>query len=338
MILINKKGGIPMRFRWAVFFAVVFVFLQTISSAPAQDKPVVMKWGIVLHPEHPFVLGMKKTADIVGQKTNNRIQIQVFPSAQLGTGKDMIEAVVFGSQTIVTEGAAMFSQWAPRLSIMEAPYIFRDVSHMYKVMQGPIGQEMIEELVKKRGLRPLGVLYYGVRHLTANKPVQTPGDVKGMKLRVPEVTLYLEMARAWGANPTPMAFAELYLALKQGTVDAQENPIPTINAGKFYEVQKYLILTGHIMVPQFHAISEKQWSSLSPGDQKILQEAINEGITFSNDQIISQEKSLLNEFEKKGMKVLTPDLEAFRKASMTAIPKLEETWGKGLYERITSVR
>jgi len=135
-----------------------------------------------------------------------------------------------------------------------------------------------------------------------------------------------------------MAFAELYLALKQGTVDAQENPIPTINAGKFYEVQKYLILTGHIMVPQFHAISEKQWSSLSPGDQKILQEAIHEGITFSNDQIISQEKSLLNEFEKKGMKVLTPDLEAFRKASATAIPKLEETWGKGLYERITSVR
>lgn len=314
------------------------IVLLAVSGAWAQASPLVMKWGIVLQPEHPFVLGMKKTAEIVGQKTNNGIQIQVFPSAQLGTGKDMIEAVVFGSQAMATEGAAMFSQWSPRLSIMEAPYIFRDVDHMYKVMKGPIGQEMQEELVAKRGLRSLGVLYYGVRHLTANKPVTKPEDVKGMKLRVPEVPLYLEMARAWGANPTPMAFAELYLALKQGTVDAQENPIPTINSGKFYEVQKYLILTGHIMVPQFHTISDKLWKSLSAADQKILQDAVDEGIAFSNATLIKQEQSLVDEFKAKGMQVITPDVEAFRKASMAAIPKLEEKWGKGLYEKITAVR
>jgi TRAP-type transport system periplasmic protein len=324
-----------MKSRLVVTLLVGIAFLAVVPLASAQT---VMKWGIVLQPEHPFVLGMKKTAEIVGQKTNNRIQIQVFPSAQLGTGKDMIEAVVFGSQALVTEGAAMFSQWAPRLSILEAPYIFRDVDHMYKVMRGPIGQDMLDELVTKRGLRPLGVLYYGVRHLTANKEVHTPADVKGMKLRVPEVPLYLEMARAWGANPTPMAFAELYLALKQGTVDAEENPIPTINSGKFYEVQKYLILTGHIMVPQIHAISDKLWKSLSAGDQKILLEAVDEGIAYSNDQVIKQEKSLLGEFKQKGMTIITPDVEAFRKASMAAIPKLEEKWGKGLYEKITSVR
>lgn len=304
----------------------------------AAQQPLVLKWGIVLQPEHPFVLGMKKTAETVAQKTGSRIQIQVFPSAQLGTGKDMIEAVVFGSQAMATEGAAMFSQWAPRLSIMEAPYLFRDVQHMYAAMRSPIGQEMLDELVAKRGLRSLGVLYYGVRHLTANKPVQKPADVKGMKLRVPEVPLYLEMARAWGANPTPMAFAELYLALKQGTVDAQENPIPTINSGKFYEVQKYLVLTGHIMVPQFHAISDKLWKSLPPADQKILQEAVDEGIAFSNDLLIKQEQSLVEEFKKKGMQVIGPDVDAFRKASMTAIPKLEERWGKGLYERLAAVR
>ena len=327
-----------MRSRMVGALIVGGIVLLAVSGAWAQGAPLVMKWGIVLQPEHPFVLGMKKTAEIVAQKTNNRIQIQVFPSAQLGTGKDMIEAVVFGSQAMATEGAAMFSQWSPRLSIMEAPYIFRDVDHMYKVMKGPIGQEMQDELVAKRGLRSLGVLYYGVRHLTANKPVTKPEDVKGMKLRVPEVPLYLEMARAWGANPTPMAFAELYLALKQGTVDAQENPIPTINSGKFYEVQKYLVLTGHIMVPQFHAISDKLWKSLSPADQKILQDAVDEGIAFSNDMLIKQEQSLVDEFKKKGMQIITPDVEAFRKASMTAIPKLEEKWGKGLYEKIVAVR
>jgi len=321
-----------------VTLTVVSAVLLAAPAVPAQDRPVVLKWGIVLQPEHPFVLGMKRTAEIVAQKTSNRIQIQVFPSAQLGTGKDMIEAVIFGSQAMVTEGLAMFSQWSPRLSVMEAPYLFRDVEHMYKVMNGPIGREMQEELVARRGLRPLGVLYYGVRHLTANRPVRTPEDVKGMKLRVPEVTLYLEMARAWGANPTPMAFAELYLALKQGVVDAQENPIPTIHAGKFYEVQKYLILTGHIMVPQFHAISDSLWKGLSPADQQVLQAAVDEGIALSNRLILQQETSLLDEFRKRGMTVITPDVEAFRKASMGAIARLEERWGKGLYERIAAVR
>ena len=327
-----------MKIRIVVMALAAMTMLAVVSSVFAQGNPVLMKWGIVVPPEHPFVLGMKKTAEIVAQKTNNRIQIQVFPAAQLGTGKDMIEAVVFGSQAMVTEGAAMFSQWSTRLSIMEAPYIFRNVDHMYKVMKGPIGQDMQNELVAKRGLRSLGVVYYGVRHLTANKEVHTPADVKGLKLRVPEVPLYLEMARSWGANPTPMAISELYLALKQGTVDAQENPIPTINAAKFYEVQKYLILTGHIMVPQFHAVSDKLWQSLSPGDQKILQDAVDEGISFSNDLVIKQEQSLADEFKKKGMQVITPDVEAFRKASMTAISKLEEKWGKGLYEKIAEVR
>ncbi len=327
-----------MKSRLVVMLLVGLGILVVVPNASAQGAPLVMKWGIVLQPEHPFVLGMKKTAEIVAQKTNNRIQIQVFPAAQLGTGKDMIEATVFGSEAMVTEGAAMFSQWAPRLSIMEAPYLFRDVNHMVKAIKSPVGQEMVDELTTKRGLRSLGVVYYGVRHLTANKPVNTPEDVKGLKLRVPEVPLYLEMARAWGANPTPMAFAELYLALKQGTVDAQENPIPTINSGKFYEVQKYLILTGHIMVPQLHVISDKLWKSLSPGDQRILQEAVDEGIAFSNDMLIKQEQSQAEEFKKKGMQVITPDVAAFKKASMAVIPKMEGVWGKGLYEKLAEIR
>jgi len=327
-----------MKKTFTVSIVTIFVAMA-LFSVKVQAQTTVIKWGIVLHHEHPFVLGMKKTAEIVAQNTKNRIEMQIFPAAQLGTGKDMIEAVVFGSQGMATEGAAMFSQWAPRLSILEAPYIFRDVDHMYKVMKGPIGEELIKELVDRRGLRPLGILYYGVRHLTTtNKEVHKPEDVKGLKLRVPEVTLYLEMAKSWGANPTPMAFAELYLALKQGVVDGQENPLPTINAGKFYEVQKYLMLTGHIMVPQFHAIGEKLWQSLSKDDQKIIMDAVDVGINFSNDLIIKQEKALVDEFKKKGVTVITPDVDAFRKASMAVIPKLEDKWGKGLYEKIAAVK
>ena len=317
---------------------IMLLAVAIFAVAPLAHAQTILKWGIVVPPEHPFSLGMKKTAEIVAQKTNNRIQIQIFPGGQLGTGKDMIEATVFGSQGMVTEGAAMFSQWAPRLSIMEAPYLFRDFNHMLKAMKSPVGQEMVNELTSKRGLRSLGVVYYGVRHLTANKEVKKPEDVKGMKLRVPEVPLYLEMARSWGANPTPMAFAELYLALKQGTVDAQENPIPTINSGKFYEVQKYLILTGHIMVPQLHVISEKAWSALAPADQKIVQEAVDEGIAFSTDMLMKQEQSQADEFKKKGMQVITPDVAAFKAASMAVIPKMESVWGKGLYEKLAEIK
>ena len=316
----------------------LFAAIGLFAGAPEAEAQTILKWGIVVPPEHPFTLGMKKTAETVLQKTNNRIQIQVFPGAQLGTGKDMIEATVFGSQGMVTEGAAMFSQWAPRLSIMEAPYLFRDFNHMIKAIKSPIGQEMVNELTTKRGLRSLGVVYYGVRHLTANKSVTKPEDVKGLKLRVPEVPLYLEMARSWGANPTPMAFAELYLALKQGTVDAQENPIPTINSGKFYEVQKFLILTGHIMVPQLHVISDKVWSGLSSADQKTVQEAVDEGIAFSTEMLMKQEQSQADEFKQKGMQVITPDVAAFKKASMAVIPKMEGVWGKGLYEKLAEIR
>jgi TRAP-type transport system periplasmic protein len=324
--------------KWLGVLASVGLFCLLAVSVASAGEAVVLKWGVVLAPEHPFTLGMKKTAETVAQKTNNRIQIQVFPAAQLGTGKDMIESTVFGSQAMVTEGAAMFSQWAPRLSIMEAPYLFRDVNHMVKAIKSPAGQEMVDELTTKRGLRSLGVVYYGVRHLTANKPVNKPEDVKGLKLRVPEVPLYLEMAKSWGANPTPMAFAELYLALKQGTVDAQENPIPTINSGKFYEVQKYLVLTGHIMVPQLHVISDKVWKGLSAGDQKILQDAVDEGIAFSVDMLIKQEQSQAEEFKKKGMQVIIPDVAAFKQASMAVLPRMEGVWGKGLYEKLAEIR
>jgi TRAP-type C4-dicarboxylate transport system substrate-binding protein len=121
-------------------------------------------------------------------------------------------------------------------------------------------------------------------------------------------------------------------------VDAQENPIPTINSGKFYEVQKDLILTGHIMVPQLAAISDKVWQGLSAGDQKIVQDAVDEGIALSNDLVIKQEQSLAEEFKKKGMQVITPDVAAFKKASMAVIPKMEGVWGKGLYEKLAEIR
>ncbi len=185
-------------------------------------------------------------------------------------------------------------------------------------------------------MRILGTTYYGTRHVTtSNKNVKTPTDLVGFKLRVPENDVFKAMAEAWGAKPTPMNFGELYLALKQGTVDGQENPLPTIKSGKFDEVQKYLVLTAHIITPRLVVVNEAWWKGLKPGDQKIIQDAVDAGITWQNAELVKQEKDLLETFKTAGMTVVPVDIEAFRKPVVAAVvPKFEARWGKGTYEKL----
>jgi TRAP-type transport system periplasmic protein len=239
---------------------------------------------------------------------------------------------------MVLIGSGGISQFSPRLGIGECPYIWRDIDHMNKVMDGTVGEEMRDELLKGRGLRILTTFYYGRRHLTANKSIMKPEEMKGFKLRTPQVPVILEMAKSWGANPTPLAIGELYLALKTGVVDGQENPIPTIDAFKFYEAQKFIMLTGHIITPLPVIINERTWRKLSPEHQKVLMDAVLEAREVNNKLTLSQEETFLGNFKKAGMTVVQPDVEAFKKASVGAREKLESVWGKGLYEKIVNVK
>jgi tripartite ATP-independent transporter DctP family solute receptor len=309
-------------------------------AASAVEAGTIIRWGDVLAADHPSVMMITRVAKQVADKTQGRIEIQAYPASQLGSSKDQIEAVALGTQQMVTEGAANFGQWVPSISIIEAPYVWRDDAHLTKVMSGPIGQDLNKQLVEKRGMRILGTTYYGVRQLTTtNKAVRTAADMKEFKLRVPENEVFLAMARAWGAKPTPMTFSELYLALRQNVVDGQENPLPTIDSGKFFEVQKYLVLTAHILTPRLVVINEKFWQGLSPADQKIVAEAVAEGIAWNNQEIKSREGALVDKFKKAGMEVITPDLESFRKPVLDSLPKMfEAKWGKGLFERIVETR
>jgi tripartite ATP-independent transporter DctP family solute receptor len=276
----------------------------------------------------------------VKEKSQGRLEIQGFPGGQIGGSRDMIEAVANGIQQIVTEGAANFGQWVPSISVVEAPYIWRDAAHLTKAMNGPIGEEMNKQLVAARGMRILGTTYYGTRHLTTSrKEVKTVADMQGFKLRVPENEVFRAMAESWGAKPTPMNFNELYLALSQNVVDGQENPLPTIQAGKFNEVQKYLVLTGHIITPRLVVINEAFFQGLGAADQKVLRDAVAEGIAWQDQEIIKAESSLIDTFKKAGVTVIEPDKEAFRKATLAAVPpKFEAKWGKGTWERIQAVK
>ena len=313
--------------------------LSLISAASAQ-QPIVMRWGDVVAGGHPQVMMIERVAADVKAKTNGRIDIQGFPNGQMGGSRDMIESVSNGTQQLVTEGAANFGAWIPSISVTEAPFIWKNPAHLINALNGPLLEKYNEQLIKARGMRILGAVYYGTRHLTtSNREVKTVEDAKGLKVRVPENDVFKAMAESWGAKPTPMNFNELYLALKTGTVDGQENPLPTIKSGKFHEVQKFIILTGHIMTPRLVVVNEAFWQKIPATDRKVVEDALKTHMAWADAEIQKQEVALLDEFKAAGVTIVQPDVESFRKATMAVVPaKFEAKWGKGTFDSIANMK
>ena len=271
---------------------------------------MTLRWGTVLPVAHPSVTMMNAVAKEVTDQTGGAVVIQTFPNGQLGSSRDLIEATSSSAIQMVDEGAAQFGQFVSEFSILEAPYIWKDPAHIRRAMASPVLAEMNAKLVASRRMRVIGSTYYGTRHVTAGKrEVKTVADLQGFKLRIPEVDTYRTMAEAWGARPTPLNIGELYLALSQGAVDGQENPLPTIQSSKFFEVQKYLVLTAHIMTPRLIVINEDSWSSLDAKQQGILQASVAKHGQEQDDEIIKQESQLVQTFANGGMTVERVDVE-----------------------------
>ena len=298
----------------------------------------VLRWATVLTASHPSVAMMDKVAAEMREKTGGAVEIQTFPSGQLGSSRDVIEATSSGAIQMVDEGAAQIGQFVAPFSILEAPYIWRDPAHMRRALSAPLMDDMNGQLVTKRAMRVIGSTYYGTRHVTAgSRAVRTVADMAGFKLRIPEVDTYRAMAEAWGARATPLNIGELYLALSQGAVDGEENPLPTIQSTKFYEVQKYLVLTAHIMSPRLIVVNEDAWKTLTTPQQAMLRDALSRYGREQDDEIVRQEAMLSDTFAKAGMTVITPDLESFRKPVLAALPaKFAAKWGPGLWDRVSA--
>ena len=316
----------------------------TLAAAGAAVLPgtaraaTTLRWATVLPTSHPSVAMMERVAKDVREKTGGAVEIQTFPAGQLGSSRDVIESTSGGATQLVDEGAAQFGQFVPQFSILEAPYIWRDAAHIRKVLASPLVDEMNAALVAKRSMRVIGSTYYGRRHVTSgSKAINTVDDMKGFKLRIPEVDTFRAMAEAWGARPTPLNISELYLALSQGAVDGQENPLPTIQSSKFNEVQKYLVLTGHIITPRLIVVNESAWQALAEKDRQVLKAAIATHGQAQDNEILAQEARLVDTFKAGGMTVIQPDLDSFRKPVLASVPpKFETKWGKGLWERIAA--
>ena len=305
-------------------------------AASAQQK---LKFAHVYEVSEPYHTQAVWAAGEIAKRTNNRYTIDVFPASQLGNETQINQALSLGTVDLIHTGQSFAARTLPALSIGGAPYMFRDLDHWKKYSQSPLLAELYDGYFKKGGNKPIATWYYGVRHTTANKAIARPDDMKGLKLRVPDAPLYVMYPKIFGANATPIAFAEVYLALQNKTVDAQENPLPTILAKKFYEVQTHVNLTGHITEMLITIVGGHVWNKLSDADKKAFESVFQEAAVKSNAEIEKAEQQLVTDFATKyGRTVVKSDREAFKKIAAPFLVGKEVPWDKALYDRVQALR
>jgi len=307
------------------------------TPALAQTK---LKWAHVYEVSEPYHTEAVWAAGEIKKRTNGKWDIEVFPASQLGNEPQINEGLGLGTVDIIYTGTAFVGGVHKPLSISNAPYIFRNFDHWKAYRASKLFQDLAGGYGAKTGHQIVAMTYYGERHLTTNKEIKGPDDMKGMKLRVPQAPLYVMFAKTFGANATPIAFAEVYLALQQGTVDGQENPLPTILAKKFYEVQKYIHLTGHITETLVTVLGRPLLAKLNADEKKIFAEVLSQAAEKATNAIRESEQKLPAEFEKLGKIVTRPDRAAFIKVAQPAHLGADGLafWTKEQYEALQALK
>lgn len=294
--------------------------------------------GNVLSETHPWNVCGADAMVASLEESGAGVSLEVYPAGQTQADTlEQLDALQSGTLDLTFAGPAQLATRSEVLNIFDAAYMFRDTDHLLDVMNGEIGDEVFGDLADESGLNVLSTGYYGTRHITANKPVTEPSDLDGVKLRVIDSPLWIDNAKAIGAEPTPVAFAELYLALQQGVVDAEENPLPTISSEKFFEVQDYISLTAHNIGAESIVASQTALDKLSDSQAEALNEAAVAGAEAATKCVQDEEEDLLKEWSAKDspIEVVTDvDLDAFSQAAEDyLLPKYSDQWGD-LYDRI----
>ena len=251
-------------------------------------------------------------------------------------------AMARGNLELSSISAFDIAKLVPEFSVFTAGYMVRDPEQQQKIFNGPIGAELFKTVAEKMEVTPLATVYLGTRQVNLRevRNVKTPADLKGVKLRMPGSKEWLFLGEALGATATPLAFGEVYLGLKTGTIDGQDNPLPSVRAAKFYEVTKQIVLTSHLVDGIFIAISNKSFNALSAPQKQKVTAAAQAAAAFNNENRIKEETQLVEFFKKEGLQVTTPDVDAFRKAVQTTYQNSDyaKVWPKGIVERINATK
>ncbi len=306
----------------------------------AQQQPIEIRFGHVGFPNSLFDIVVNEYAKRVNTALKGRVEMKVFHSSQLGTDEAMVKGIKVGALEMFLPSTIM-STVEPRFGVFEMPYIIVNRAHMKKVSADPRVKAALLEPLPAKGMRLLAFWENGFRHVTNNvRPIVKPEDLKGIKLRIPGGVWRGKMFRAYGANPSPMPFAEVYSALQAGVMDAQENPFPQIASAKFHEVQKYLSLTGHVYTPAYPAISEAFWEKLPKDIQQTLEKIAVEVGDLARSEGERLDKELASKLTSGQMKMNEVDKDAFIKASAAIYDEFakEVKGGGDLVKLIQSLR
>ena len=307
-----------------------------IAAAQAQT---VFKIGWTNTIDSHYGVGVTTFGDEIFKRTNGRYKLQYFPSGALGGEREMLEAVQLGTQDMIITSTGPVGNFVPETRIVDIPYLFRDYDHARKVLDGPIGQEILTKFPAK-GLVAISWMENGFRHITNSKrPVKSPDDLKGLKIRTMENKVHMEAFKAMGALPTPMNMNEVFTALQTGTVDGQENPIPVILANKLYTVQKYLTLDSHVYSPAILIINKGLWDKISDADKAAFKEAAKIALVANRKKVNDDEANGLDVMKKAGTEIIVSvDNAAFQKAVASAYAGFNKEFGEANIKRIVDVK
>lgn len=322
-------------------WAVALGSLLLAGSALAQTKiPLRISTPAVPEDWHAKMWTVFK--DELEKSAPGQFDVQIHLNAALFKQGAEATAMARGSLEMAAMSAQDIAKILPEYAIYTAGYLIRDPDHQKKVFDGPIGAEMAKAVADKLDVQLLNVVYLGTRQVALRepRPVRTPADLKGVKLRMPATKEWLFLGDALGATATPLAFGEVYLALKTGTIDGEDNPLPTVRSAKFHEVTKQIVMTNHLVDGLFITIASRTWKALSADQQAKVKAAGLAAARYNNENRIRDEAQLIEFFKKEGLQVTTPDVDAFRKAVQAKYLASEQakTWPAGLLDRINAVK
>ena len=305
------------------------------GNSEVSNKPEVLKFAHVYEPDTVYNEAALEVKKLLEERSNGRFEVQIFPSSQLGNEEAITEGLKMDSIQLAYSGPTFLGQFYPPIAISEAPYVWKDYDHWKKYQYSDVFDNVSDGYYGATGNKVASIIYFGERTVTANRAIHTPDEMKGMKIRVANATLWKIFPEAVGAKPTPVSFAEVYLALQQGVVEGQDNPITIVESNKFYEVQKYINRTQHILCSIVGIIGGPLYERLSDEDQKMFVEVFKEVGTRYSDKVRETELALYKNYqESKKAIVETTEVEKFAEI---VLPQTRKAFGAELVDSIQAL-
>jgi tripartite ATP-independent transporter DctP family solute receptor len=321
------------------------LFATMLTAAAALALPALpalaqtkLKWAHVYEVSEPYHTESVWAAEEIKKRTNGKYDIQVFPASSLGKETDINQGLSLGTVDMIISGPSFAARSFPRVGVAYYPFIFRDAAHQAAYAKSDVFKELAEGYRQKTGIVMTAYTYYGARQTTSNRAFTDCAGMKGLKIRVPDVPAYMATPKSCAANPTPIAFAEVYLALQNGTVEAQENPLTTIEAKKFFEVQKHIMMTGHIVDGLVTQIAPHVWTKLTDAEKKIFTDVTQEAAARSTAAIVKREAELVDEFKKKGINIVQVNRQSFVDAVLKNFTPEQLGYDRKDYDRIVALK